>query len=70
MENLSINFLVFLFVKNLATLKLLKEFSKHKLGIVVQWLEHRPVKPEVAGSSPVNLVVLLTGIIHRLTKLY
>ena len=24
-------------------------------GIVVQRLEHRPVKPEVAGSNPVNL---------------
>ncbi len=25
-------------------------------GIVVQWLEHRPVTAEVAGSNPVNLV--------------
>ena len=25
-----------------------------KKGIVVQWLEHRPVTAEVAGSTPVN----------------
>jgi hypothetical protein len=25
-------------------------------GIVVQWLEHRPVTAEVAGSSPVSPV--------------
>ena len=25
------------------------------IGSVVQWLEHRPVTPEVAGSSPVRV---------------
>ena len=29
-----------------------------QFGVVVQWLEHRPVKAEVAGSNPVNLVFL------------
>ena len=41
-------------------------WDKQKLGIVVQWLEHRPVKPEVAGSSPVNLVILLISKTDRL----
>ena len=30
------------------------------LGVVVQWLEHRPVTAEVAGSSPVSPVKLFT----------
>jgi len=30
--------------------------NKERGGIVVQWLEHRPVTAEVAGSNPVNLV--------------
>ena len=29
-----------------------------KVGVVVQRLEHRPVTAEVAGSNPVNLVII------------
>ncbi len=32
------------------------EIGMEMEGIVVQWLEHRPVTAEVAGSNPVNLV--------------
>ena len=30
-------------------------------GSVVQWLEHRPVTPEVAGSSPVRVAIYILG---------
>lgn len=33
-------------------------------GIVVQWLEHCPVKAEVAGSSPVSPDILAITIPH------